>query len=478
MLRKFIGDSLLYGVSAIASKLLLLLVLPLLTYYYKPEDLGIIDTISILAALLPPLVSLEIYQGFARLYPEIQSKCEKSRIISSSLTFTLFSNVLLLILFIFQSSYLMNYLGFIKYTFESSLLVSVLIITSFLFSSLIEHLRWMQLTKIYALGNILYVTLFTLFLFIGLKGFPISISVYLYSSQIAYTIVIIYLLYKIKDHLTFDFDLFYFKKLLGYSLPLVVSTFAFNASQYIDRITVKEFYGNDSLGIIGLAIRISALVSVVVVIFQGPLMPLIYREYSSENSKYWIQFILKLFLFSFSIVICFVSVFSYEIISSLSSQSYLYASVVLPFFCLKTFFSQAYSFAPGLSIAKKTKIVSLIFLGYLLLNVISLPLYAKSSSLVFLALGSALNSIIFFFIYYHISSKFFKLGISYKLLFSIVSYLLVSIFVINYVNEFLREISSSSLLFSGLICIVQIFICFFICFSRKDQLFIISKFKK
>lgn len=467
MIRKFIGNSFLYAIATILSKAILLLTLPLLASYYNPEVIGIIDTVTIISAILPPLLSLEVYQGFARLFPEMTNLESRIKLLSTSLLFTFYSNFFLLIFFFLFKAELISYLGIRDPNFFIFTIVSLLIIITFLFSSIIEHLRWMQMARNYAIVNIAYVSLFTIMIFTGFFLFDPTIDIYFISQLISFLFAIFLSLFFMRKYLRWEIDMNYLKRLFSFSLPLVISTFAFNSAQYIDRVTVKDVFGNESLGIIGLIIRISAFINVIIIIFQGPLMPLIYSQYSESKSNFKIQLILKIFLFVFSSIVCLISVLANEIVGLFASKEYAYASVTLPFFCLKSFFSQAYSFAPGLSIAKKTKIISFLFLGYLVLNIITIPLYSKFDNLLILSIGSAVNAILFFLVYFYLSSLHYKIDISYLRLISLIFFLFVFILIINpfIVNNIKSNVTY---LFKIGSFIVQVFICFVICLNKNE----------
>lgn len=445
MIRKFLTDSVWYTVSTILSKSILIILLPIITRFYSPQQFGIIDSITIIGALLPAFFSLEIYQGFARLFPEMKNADRQARLVSSNLSFVLLSNLVLLVLMVLCQGPFLHYIGFANSSLQLALLVGFTVVNSYFYTIAAEQLRWMQMVRQYTATNLCFVILFSGLLlgFLYLGGPRLE---WYFLSQLGASLLSFCLgLYFQRRYLRRLFDFSLLPRLLKFSAPLVLSTLAFNGSLYVDRIIVKSLLGNAELGILGIAMRTASVISVLIVAFQGPLMPIIYKDYQNEGARANIRRILNLFLFIFSLVAVNVTIFSDNIILLVSNAEYKGAAVILPLVAFKVFFAQSYVFAPGLAIAKKTKAISLLFLFYLLLNLISLPLYAQTGQLLWVTLGATVNAFVFFAVYYHISSRDYNLQFNLGRI-GLLLLLLASLLVLA--NRYLYQFENSFSIFA------------------------------
>src|SRR5205814_2027610 len=89
MLRRFFKDSAIYGVSSIITRGIAFLLLPFYTRVLSPTDYGIVDLLTIFAALVNLTVALEISQGLARYFTDAETEPEKIEYASTALWFTI-----------------------------------------------------------------------------------------------------------------------------------------------------------------------------------------------------------------------------------------------------------------------------------------------------------------------------------------------------------------------------------------------------
>ena len=87
MLRRFLRDSALYSASAVLSRGIGIILLPLYTRFLHPAEYGALDLLMVFATLANYLISLEISQGVARVYAEAKTVEEKRSCVSSAAWF-------------------------------------------------------------------------------------------------------------------------------------------------------------------------------------------------------------------------------------------------------------------------------------------------------------------------------------------------------------------------------------------------------
>jgi Polysaccharide biosynthesis protein. len=66
--KKFITDILIYGIGNLGSKMITFLLVPLYTYFIKPEEYGYYDLSLNIIFLMIPFVTLQLREGVFRFY--------------------------------------------------------------------------------------------------------------------------------------------------------------------------------------------------------------------------------------------------------------------------------------------------------------------------------------------------------------------------------------------------------------------------
>ena len=122
------------------------------------------------------------------------------------------------------------------------------------------------------------------------------------------------------------------------------------------------------VGIFGVAYRFAAIVTLVMSGFQTALIPLIYQNYKNIETPKEVSKIFNYFLVIMLFCIMGLSLFSHEILVIFTTPSYYKAAEIIPIISFATLFLTLYIFTPGLSIAKKTKTSTAIYICSALLN--------------------------------------------------------------------------------------------------------------
>src|SRR6266542_6102940 len=87
VLSRLARDTLIYGGSYLAGRLVNFILLPVLAAVLVPQDFGAVDLTLALASFALVTVALEVAQGLARSYPEATSDEERARFAGSAIAF-------------------------------------------------------------------------------------------------------------------------------------------------------------------------------------------------------------------------------------------------------------------------------------------------------------------------------------------------------------------------------------------------------
>lgn len=462
MLRRFFKDSFIYGIGGLLTKGISLFLLPVYVRHLSPEDYGVIDFLVVFFTLVGVLFSLEIYQAIARYYNEFSDTKERSKYISTGFIFTSISYLLLTVLVVLFSKTISSAL-FHTYSKEGLPMVISLAAVSTYFNTLYSFctniLRYQFNAKIYAICSIInslvtitFSIIFIIYLNYGIKGVFLGQLVgVLFALPLAFHFS--------KNNYTLHFDRKKLHTLLVFSLPLVPSSIGVFLLAYLDRIIIKSFLTISDLGIYGVANRFASIAPLIMMVLSTAITPLIYENYKKKNTPDEISTIFS-FLSAFIIIsVSGIALFGQEILHIFTVPAYYGAAILLPFLLLAGFLSKMYDFTPGLVIAKKTKIIAIIYIaGALISLLVNIAIIGKLG-IFGVAITNLFSALVVFCANYYFSQKYYKIEYRIKpiMLVSIISVLLVLV-----IQHIFSNITWVSILikFLGLIFIFSLLFIF------------------
>lgn len=428
MLKQFIKDSGIYGISGVITRGISLILVPFYTRVLTPGDYGVIDLVSIIGAIVSFTFPLEITQAIARFYPDCLNKEESKQYASTALFFTIATFGLFLFLIQTFSLPLSHTL------FDSEKLINVLrvsglaILSNGLFYFVQNQLRWRLEPKRNAICSVVY-SIFTIGLSIYLVLIlRIGVIGVFWAQFIGGAIAFVFGFYLSLSSYALIFRVPKLKEMLIFSIPLVPSSIGVFILTYIDRISIRSLMGLSDLGLYGIGFRIASIVGIVMMSITSAITPLIYAKYRERDTPDQIARIFRYFIFGALFLTAILSIFAKEALWIMTTPPYFAAAAVVPFLVVSGFLSQMYVFAPGLSIAKKTKYIAAINIigaGFNLgLNLLLIPRFG----IVGAALATAFASAFIFSLNVYFSQRNYFVPHDAKTLFSSV---LISIVVIT-----------------------------------------------
>lgn len=379
MLKLFFKDSAIYAVPSIISRGMSLFLVPLYTRVLNLSDYGSLDLLMVFAGIINLTIALEVSQGVARFYTEEIILERKTLYASSAFWFTIFVYSTFAIVTIFYAdslSYLVLGKKGLTNVFEIGM---VYISINGLFYLIQNQFRWELKSKEYAIVSLLTSSVTAVvsiwlayYLKFGLEGLLLGM---LSGSLVATILGIIWL----RNSFQFRFELTFLKEMLTFSSPLVLSGIAVWLSQYIDRIMIKHYLSIEQLGLFGVGYRIASIVGLVMIGFQGALTPLIYNNYTKNDTPEQIAKIFRLFTAAALSFFLVLTLFSIDILKIFTTYSYYNAKSVVIFLVPALLFANMYIFAPGIGISKKSHyFIWINIIGAtvnFLLNIFLIPLF-------------------------------------------------------------------------------------------------------
>ncbi len=157
-----------------------------------------------------------------------------------------------------------------------------------------------------------------------------------------------------RDLLALRFSTSRLKVMLAYSIPLVPASTGVFLNGYADRVAIQSRLSLNDVGIYGVGYRLSLIVGLTLIGFQGALLPQVLSRHTDPGTPFELSRVFRLFCALALTVLVAVSTFSDELLHVLTRPVYYDAEKVVPFVVAAAFFAGMYIFAPGLNIAKKT----------------------------------------------------------------------------------------------------------------------------
>lgn len=465
MLKIFLKNSLIYTVGHTLTSGIAIFLLPIYTRYLSPAEYGVIDMFMVVAAIINLTIALEITQGIARYYQEGKDDKEKREYTSSAFWFTVLVYLLFISISIFFSDTFTFWL--LEDVSKKNLyLLAVFAITTngiFLFTQ--KQLRWQiqpKNTVKTALINVVVTASLTVYLMV-IRDFKVE-SIFI--GQIAGNIVgFLFAIIFARKSYGFTFCINKFKKMVSYSFPLVLSGIGVFIALYIDRIAIKDLLGLEKLGIYGVAYRFASVAFLVMAGFQQSLSPLVFKHYKEKKTRSDLSKIFNIFaIFSLTVVSGSI-LFSQELVILFTVKDYYSSAGIIAILVMAVFFSNMYIFAPGISIAKKTKLISLISVIAAIINTMLnytlIPLLGLSGA----AYATLISAIITFFLYIFFSLKYYP--ISYNVKSTLLSFVIMLISSFGIIAIF-DEIQFLTIIIK-IICLIFVFIISsFLLLEKKD----------
>ena len=435
-LKQLAKETAIYGLSSIVGKFLNWCLVPLYSYVLvDASEYGIVTNLYAWTALVVIILTYGMETGFFRFVnnnPEDESKT--NRVYSTVLTSLAVTSVvfaLLSVLFQNQVAGLMGYDSHPEFIAMLGVVVSMDAFDSIPFS----YLRYKNKPLLFAALKLLMIfvnIVCNLFFLIGcpmIMGWKPELIEWFYnpsygvgyifvSNVISTTIVTLALLpYVFLDKYTFDWGLL--KRMLRYSLPLLLFGIAGIMNQTIDKIIFPIVYPNaeegmQELGIYGASFKVAMIMMMFTSAFRFAYEPFVFSKHGSRDSKESYADAMKYYIIV-ALLIFLGMVFYMDILQYVLGPQYREGLRVIPV-VLITYLVQGvvYNLSLWYKLIDKTiygawfSIVG--FIITLIINVLFVPEYSYWAS----AFASLVSYVVMMLLSYFIGQKYYEINYPLK----------------------------------------------------------------
>lgn len=408
-----IKHTFIYGFGNLSSKLVGLILLPIISRELTVSQFGILSILEISSQIIIGIFGFGLNYAFERWYYDKDFAFMQKSIFFTVLLFTT-------ILAVFTSFFLLPILPYIsKALFNSSGYVYVLKLM--IISSGIELISIIPLSLLRMKEKSLAFSLNQISRFIILLIATVLFLVYykrglngIYEARLIALLFSALLLIKIAwTYSECKFELKILRDMMAYRMPLVASTIAVFLLSFSDRFTLKFIGGLTEVGQYSFAYKIAGTVKMIVISSAWmSIMPTVYKKMNDVDNKRYYSKLMTYIAFATIIFVLATSLFSREITKILGKNPAYWSSYLLvPIISIAIVFETLQNVALiGLNILKKTVIISLIITGSAAINIILNIILVQSLDAYGAALSLFITQLLLFFVTLLISEKMYPVG--------------------------------------------------------------------
>lgn len=396
----FIENFLVYGLGSVMSKIVPLIMLPIVTrlmpntFYY-----GLNDISNIVISFGSALAIMGMYDAMFRMFFDKDDVESRKSVCSSAFYFVIITSIIIFIALIIFRSYFSN-LFFSSYKYGNLLIISALTILIGSTNSIISApTRMLNKRKIFLITNTVTPILsYSISVPLLLKHmYVMALPVAALISSVAMLIIFYFL----------NFDWFHVKKvdkkiinqMLVIGLPLLPNFLIYWIFNSCDRIMIAKFLGNSQVGIYGIGARVASISQFIYTAFAGGWQ---YFAFSTMKNDDQVKMTSRIFeylgIISFAFTVILTS-FSGLIFRIFFKGDYIKGSIVFPYMFLAPLLLMLYQTgANQFLIIKKTwpnfLILSFGAVVNVVVNIILLPYIGIEGAAIGTLLGYVISDIV------------------------------------------------------------------------------------
>lgn len=445
--KKLIGNSFVFAIGNLGSKLIAIILVPLYTYYLTTIEYGTIDLITTTTSMLLPIVSLSIFDAVLRFAMDKSQPTDS--VFTNTVIVTSIGALIAILSYPFLSYF--NVFG------ESIIFMYVILILQAFQTLFAQFVRAVGKVKIFALNGIVMAVItgvMNIFLLVYLN---MGINGYLLALVLSNLVSIIYLtiagkIYKFINFKKINKDLT--KRMLIYCIPLIPNALMWWVMNASSRYFILFFVGASANGIFAVANKIPSLLSILNQIFSQAWQLSAIEEYESKDkSKFYSEvfsyFSMVMFLGTSAILVVIKIAMNFAV-----APEFYTAWKYIPFLLLGVVFSSFSGFlGTNYIAAKKTGGVFRTSIIGGIVNVVSNLIFVPWIG----TNGAGISTMISFFVIWIIrvydTKKFINIKLNMKNLIANISIIAVQISVL-----YLNLDTSTELVIEGLLFVVLLIV--------------------
>ncbi|MGI6173809.1 MAG: lipopolysaccharide biosynthesis protein [Christensenellales bacterium] len=331
---KVLGNSMMYTVSAMLTKAVSFIMMPIYTNYISPDQYGIVRVINNFISVATYIVGLSLYSALMRFTSQYKNDTEKQRkLYGSILTFVSFMGLISIAL-CFLLRDVLEKLIFEGIPFFPYVLVGLIALFFRCQANIHTHLlqgrqEGKRLLIVHAVGCVLTVVI-NLALLFGLKLEGLSVIISMLIVDMMYMIVMLIEL-KHDNLLEIGIDMPILREVLRYSVPLVPHQISTSIATLVSTVILKDRHSLSTVGLYNIASSFSVAIDEVQSSVNRAFMPWFFETMDSDSdAKKTIGKFTSGMLRLYSVMYLGVGLFAQEFVLLFTEKSYALSWTPVP----------------------------------------------------------------------------------------------------------------------------------------------------
>ncbi|WP_227937232.1 lipopolysaccharide biosynthesis protein [Alkalihalobacillus deserti] len=437
-LKRLGGDSLLYALMNVGTKLIAFLMLPIYTSYLSPDEMGALENIDALFAMLTFVVIFGTDSALAFFYYDTEDEKKKKDFFRNVMMFRLLVAASLFVFTVFLGDIIANLLlGGPEYKYLLYFAMVVLLFESMV-TLILTYFRFNFKVSKVVIFTVVRLGLIALLSYLLLRFFMPTVDSILYSRIAATILIVLFLGSQVRRFFTFRINKVVLKEMLVYAAPLVPASIAFWVIASSNRFFLSYFESLSSVGVYGVAVKFATVITLVTSGVQMAWRPYSMSIKNKPDAKdLFAKFYIMIMLVGVIGLLGVATLIPYVFSFMIPNEIYAEATKYIALLSAGTFLNFYYLIiSVGLFIEKKTSVISIYFgiaaLLSLLLNVLLIP----TMSLLGAALAIVLSYLTATLLIYNRSQRVYKVPVNgFKLSYIFFNGFLAMLAIV-YIHEF------------------------------------------
>jgi len=327
--KQLAGDSLIYGISGVMSRMIGILLIPIYTKIFLPAQFGILNLINTSLLLIGIFISCGLENSVARWFYDTNEEEDRKKTFTNWIWFQFFFALIIFsIIVVCNIFFKIN----LKESGNSNLIIplaSFTLLSNILPGSIISWYRIQRKPKAAAFFSFTQVLLnlgLTCFYVLILKKGIAGVYYALLTTSIIFSIIA--LLYIKKWVKIKYFDFIRLKQMLVFSLPLLPAGLAFWLLNSTDAYFLLHFKNKTEVGLFAIGASLASVLSVFTIAFQSAWSSFAYSIVNKPEAKEVYAFVFLVYSFFMAVVGAVFFIFTPEILQIFTSKNYYSASWV------------------------------------------------------------------------------------------------------------------------------------------------------
>lgn len=409
-----VKDTFIYTLTDAIGKAIGFLILPLISYYLSPDELGVATNFSVLTSIVTLLAGLAIVNSLPYFFYE-QTKEQNRSLISNLLILCFICCIGLLVLTLIFNVTIFNYL---KLDIGIQSLAILYVFATLINNTSLLLFRLEDKAKTFAKYQITFIILHCLLVILFVIVFKLEGKGKIYS-EICTAVILsfIHIARLIKSgYIQIKIERYYMTTLIKFGLPLLPHSLSFWLKSGTDKIFITNFAGLYQNGLYSMALTINSIYNMFGNAFISAYIPYLQKRLSmitAENEQVEKSRIVKLnyiLILLFAVVAIISIIFAWIILNYLVESKYKNSFTFVPYLITGLWIYNVYNLSIQLIYKqKKTLIMGIITFTGALIQMLLSYILIKTYGAIGVAYSTIIGSLIISFGIFIYSNKVYPM---------------------------------------------------------------------